>query len=61
MDVSIPATPLDAEEVLKATSSRQPLVGMDEKDDEEDDGGAGYFSRSLRDEDTSYDRFRAMK
>jgi hypothetical protein len=56
VDVSIPATPLDADEVLRGTSSRQPL--MDEREHGEDDGGAGYFGRSLRNEDTSYDRFR---
>jgi hypothetical protein len=61
VDISIPATPLDADEVLRATSSRQPLVEMNEKEDENDDGGAGYFGRSLRHEDTSYDRFRATR
>ena len=55
IDVSIPATPLDADDVLHATGSRQPLVSSDDRDE---DGGAGYFDRSLRDEDTSYDRFR---
>ncbi|KAF2823330.1 DUF221-domain-containing protein [Ophiobolus disseminans] len=61
VDVSIPATPLDADEVLRASNSRQPLVGRDERDDGEDDGGAGYFGRSLRHEDTSYDRFREVR
>jgi hypothetical protein len=61
VDVSIPATPLDADEVLRGTSSRQPLVDTNERDDGEDDGGAGYFDRSLRQEDTSYDRFRGMR
>jgi hypothetical protein len=62
VDVSIPATPLDAEEVLKATSSNQPLVGRQEKDSEKNDGGAGYFNRNLMgDEDTSYDHFRASR
>lgn len=60
VDVSIPATPLDAEDVLMATSSRQPLMDVDEKD-AEDDGGAGYFHQSLRNEDTSYDRYRGMR
>lgn len=55
VDVSIPATPLDADDVLHATGSRQPLVSGDERNE---DGGAGYFDRSLRDEDTSYDRYR---
>lgn len=61
VDVSIPAIPLDTGEVLRATGSRQPLVGTDEKDYVEDDGDAGYFGRSLRDEDTAYDRFRSMR
>jgi hypothetical protein len=60
VDVSIPATPLDADEVLRASNSRQPLVGMNETDYTEADGGAEYFGRSLRNEDTSYDRFRGM-
>jgi hypothetical protein len=60
VDVNIPATPLDAEEVLRATGSRQPLMDFDEKD-AEDDGGAGYFRQSLRNEDTSYDRYRGMR
>lgn len=58
VDVSIPATPLDTEEVLRAGNSRQPLVDPDERGD---DGGAGYFGRSLRHEETSYDRFRGMR
>ena len=61
VDVSIPATPLDADEVLRASSSRQPLVDPYERDEAEDDGGAGYFGRNLRNEDTSYDRFRGMR
>jgi hypothetical protein len=60
VDVNIPATPLDAEEVLRATGSRQPLMDFDEKNTE-DDGGAGYFRQSLRNEDTSYDRYRGMR
>jgi hypothetical protein len=55
VDVSIPATPLDADEVLRGTSSRQPLV------DSENDGGSGYFGGGLRNEDTSYDRFRSTR
>jgi hypothetical protein len=58
VDVSIPATPLDADEVLRGTSSRQPLF---DKEHGHDDGGAGYFGGSLRDEDTSYDRFRSTR
>ncbi|KAF1942171.1 DUF221-domain-containing protein [Clathrospora elynae] len=50
IDVSSPATPLDAEEVLRGTSSRQPLVG--------EDGERGYFERGLREEDMSYERLR---
>jgi len=61
VDVSIPATPLDAEDVLGVTSSRQPLVDMAEREDGADDGGAGYFARSLRDQDTSYDRIRTAR
>jgi hypothetical protein len=55
VDVSIPATPLDADEVLRGTSSRQPLV------DSENDGRSGYFGGGLRNEDTSYDRFRSTR
>jgi hypothetical protein len=58
VDVSIPATPLDADEVLRGTSSRQPLF---DREHGHDDGGAGYFGGSLRDEDTSYDRFRSTR
>jgi hypothetical protein len=61
VDVSIPATPLDVEEVLRPTGSRQPLVDTDERGYADDDGGVGYFERSLRNEDTSYDRFRGMR
>ncbi|KAF2032192.1 DUF221-domain-containing protein [Setomelanomma holmii] len=61
VDVSIPATPLDTEEVLRPTGSRQPLVSTDERDYADDGSGAGYFGRSLRNEDTSYDRFRGMR
>tara|TARA_R110002003_G_scaffold186_3_gene14537 strand:+ start:15157 stop:17472 length:2316 start_codon:yes stop_codon:yes gene_type:complete len=61
VDVSIPATPLDVEEVLRPAGSRQPLVDADERDYADDDGGVGYFERSLRNEDTSYDRFRGMR
>lgn len=53
VDVSIPATPLDAEEVTRA-SSRQPLV-------DGDGNGAGYFGRNVREEDTSYERFRGVR
>ncbi|KAL5113476.1 hypothetical protein ACEQ8H_008640 [Pleosporales sp. CAS-2024a] len=52
--VSIPATPLDAEEVLLSTSSRQQLVDATER--EQGDGGGGgvsYFGRKYeRNEDT---------
>jgi hypothetical protein len=58
VDISIPATPLDADEVLRGTSSRQPLF---DREHGHDDGGAGYFGSSLRDEDTSYDRFRSTR
>jgi hypothetical protein len=61
VDVSIPATPLDAEDVLGASHSRQPLVDANERENRDDDGGAGYFGRSLRYEDTSYDRFRGAR
>ena len=61
VDVSIPATPLDADEVLRASNSRQPLVHSDKREYAEDDGGVGYFGRSLRHEDTSYDRFRGLR
>jgi hypothetical protein len=60
VDVSIPATPLDAEEVLRGANSRQPLMDADEKYPE-DDGGAAYFDRSLRNEDTSYERYRGTR
>lgn len=55
IDVSIPATPLDAEDMLHTTGSRQPLVDHDDVDER---SGMGYFSRSMRNEDTSYDRYR---
>lgn len=58
VDVSIPATPLDTEEVLGPSQSHQPLVDAKERDHRGDDGGAEYFGRSVRNEDTSYDRFR---
>jgi len=58
VDVSIPATPLDTEEVLGPSQSHQPLVDAKERDHGGDDGGAEYFGRSVRNEDTSYDRFR---
>lgn len=61
VDVSIPATPLDAEEVLGPSHSHQPLVGANERDYRDDDSGAEYFGRSLRNEDTSYDRFRGAR
>jgi hypothetical protein len=60
VDVSIPATPLDAEEVIRATHSRQPLVDADERD-YADDGGADYFGQNLRNEDTSYDHYRGVR
>jgi hypothetical protein len=52
VDVDIPATPLDADEMLHA-SSRQPLV----RRDTDEAGDAAYFSRSMR-EDTSYEGYR---
>jgi hypothetical protein len=54
IDVSIPVTPLDADAVLRGAGSRQPLVSAEERED----GGVGYFDRGLREEDTSYERFR---
>ncbi|OAL56875.1 DUF221-domain-containing protein [Pyrenochaeta sp. DS3sAY3a] len=56
--VSIPVTPIDAEDLLRATGSRQPLVDGDERDEE---GGATYFDRRPRDEDTSYERYRHVR
>jgi hypothetical protein len=61
VDVSIPATPLDTDEVLRGSNSRQPLVSTDEREHAEADSGAGYFGRSLRNENTSYDRFRGIR
>ncbi|KAF3045490.1 hypothetical protein E8E12_007811 [Didymella heteroderae] len=53
VDVDIPATPLDAEEMLRASNSRQPL--MDRSRDGSPAGG--YFNRSMR-ENTSYESYR---
>lgn len=56
--VSIPVTPIDAEDMLRATGSRQPLFDGDERDEE---GRATYFDRRPRDEDTSYERYRHVR
>lgn len=56
IDVDIPATPFDADAVLHGTSSRQPLVSAEEREN----GGAGYFDGPLE-QDTSYERFRHVK
>jgi hypothetical protein len=61
VDVSIPTTPLDSEEVLRQSGNRQLLVEPHESDYADDDGSAGYYGRSLRDQDTSYDRFRGVR
>jgi hypothetical protein len=53
VDVDIPATPLDAEEMLRTSNSRQPL--MERSRDGSPAGG--YFNRSMR-EDTSYENYR---
>ncbi|KAF1933928.1 DUF221-domain-containing protein [Didymella exigua CBS 183.55] len=53
VDVDIPATPLDADEMLRASNSRQPL--MDRSRDGSPAGG--YFNRSMRD-NTSYESYR---
>jgi hypothetical protein len=53
--VDIPATPLDADEMLRATASRQPLVDRRSRDSSAD---GAYFTRSGRNEDTSYERYR---
>lgn len=60
VDVSIPATPFDAEEVLQAGRAvRQDSHGR-LLQDEEGDRGEEYFERSFGNEDTSYDRFRRI-
>ncbi|KAF2856875.1 DUF221-domain-containing protein [Plenodomus tracheiphilus IPT5] len=66
IDVSIPGTPMDVEEVLRPSSSRQPLVGGDEMEDGDmggvgGGGGRGYFNRGMRHEDTSYERYRHVR
>jgi hypothetical protein len=53
VDVDIPVTPLDADGMLRA-SSRQPLV----RQFSDDAGDVAYFSRSMQDEDTSYEQYR---
>ena len=54
IDVSIPATPFNAEEVLQATSSRQPLVGG--VSGHRNDGDA-YFDQRSRDHEKSFEHF----
>lgn len=61
VDVNVPATPLDADEVLRPMGSHQPLVNMNEKDFSDTESDAGYFGRrSMRHQDTSYERYRRM-
>ena len=55
VDVDIPATPLDADEMLNRAGSRQPLVDRHSRDSSAD---GAYFSRTGRDGDTSYERYR---
>ena len=54
VDVDIPATPLDAEEMLRASNSGQPLVDRRSRDSSP---AGGYFNRRMR-EDTSYESYR---
>lgn len=54
VDVDIPATPLDADEMLRQTASRQPLVGPRSRSASP---ARGYFGRGMR-EDTGYERYR---
>lgn len=54
VDVDIPATPLDVDEMLRTSNSRQPLVDHRSRDASP---AAGYFNRSMRD-DTSYEGYR---
>lgn len=56
IDVGIPATSLDADEVLHATDSRRPLVDGDDRAE-----GVRYSNRSVGREDTSYERFRHIR
>jgi hypothetical protein len=58
VDIDIPATPFEAEEVLQAGRAvRQDSYGR-LLQDEESDRGEAYFVRAGGNEDTSYDRFR---
>jgi hypothetical protein len=54
VDVDIPATPLDADDMLRASDSRQPLVDRRSREGSPADG---YFNRSMRG-DTSYESYR---
>jgi len=59
VNVDIPATPFDAEEVLDAgrrVQTKSSYAHLLQDDNEEQEGG--YFSRTLEQEDTSYDRYR---
>jgi hypothetical protein len=55
VDVHIPVTPLDADEMLNRAVSRQPLVGRHSRDSSAD---GAYFGRTRRYEDTSYEGYR---
>ncbi|KZM19634.1 uncharacterized protein EKO05_0004232 [Ascochyta rabiei] len=57
VDVDIPATPLDADEMLRTTGSRQPLIDRRSRDSSAD---GAYLNRSMRNQDTSYERYRHM-
>lgn len=57
VDVNIPATPLEMEDVLKATR-RKPLLSQEERGYESEGEERGYFGSSVRDEDTNYERLR---
>jgi hypothetical protein len=54
VDVNLPGTPLDADDVLRASDSRQSLVDRRSRDGSPADA---YFNRSMRG-DTSYESYR---
>ena len=54
VDVNLPGTPLDADDMLRASDSRQPLVDRRSRDSSPADA---YFNRSMRG-NTSYESYR---
>lgn len=57
IDVRSSATPQDTAEVLGAAGSLLPLISSHDQDGS---GGASYLDRDLKDDDTSYERYRHL-